>query len=152
MQETWVQPMGQEDALEKEWLPTLILLPWESHGQRSREGYSPRGSKDSDTTEWLTIQNRVDAPTISKRTLFASLPLYTRQNQLLQGIKDLATTGKTRDTRCSCFLKRENICGVGVIRQDWTKILIFIPKIMDDFIFQNMDSVSVCYAIRTRQL
>ena len=65
-----VQPMGQEDALEKEWLPTLVLLPWEFHGQRSLEGYSPWGPKKLDTTEWLTIQNRIAAPTISKGTLF----------------------------------------------------------------------------------
>ena len=27
-----------------------------SHGQRSLEGYSPKGPKESDTTEWLNIQ------------------------------------------------------------------------------------------------
>ena len=33
--------------------PTPIFLPGESHGQRSLGGYSPRGGKDSDTTEQL---------------------------------------------------------------------------------------------------
>ena len=43
MQEIWVQFLGQEDPLEKrrEWLPTLVFLPGESHGQRSLAGYSP---------------------------------------------------------------------------------------------------------------
>ena len=30
MQETWVQHLGQEDPLEKEWLPTPVFLPGES--------------------------------------------------------------------------------------------------------------------------
>ena len=37
----------------RKWQPTLVFLPGESHGQRSLESYSPRGCKESDTTEWL---------------------------------------------------------------------------------------------------
>ena len=32
---------------------TPVFLPGESHGQRSLVGYSPRGCKESDTTERL---------------------------------------------------------------------------------------------------
>ena len=39
----------QKDILK--WQPTPILLPGESHGQRSLVGYSPRGHKESDATE-----------------------------------------------------------------------------------------------------
>ena len=47
MQETWVQSLGQEDPLRKEWLPTpVFLLPEEFHGQRSLWGH-----KELDTTE-----------------------------------------------------------------------------------------------------
>ena len=35
MQETWVQSLGQEDPLEKEWLSTLLFLPGEFCGERS---------------------------------------------------------------------------------------------------------------------
>ena len=35
--------LGQEDPLEREWLPTSVSLPRESHGQRSLTGYSPKG-------------------------------------------------------------------------------------------------------------
>ena len=35
MQETQVRSLGQEDPLEKEWLPSPVFLPEESHGQRS---------------------------------------------------------------------------------------------------------------------
>ena len=43
MQETWVQSLDWEDSQEKEWQPTSVLLPEESHGQRSLAGYSPWG-------------------------------------------------------------------------------------------------------------
>ena len=53
MWETWVRSLGREDPLEKEMATTPVFLPGESHGWRSLEGYSPRGHKESDTTERL---------------------------------------------------------------------------------------------------
>ena len=35
----------------KEWLPILVFLPGEFHGQRSLVGFSPWGHKESDVTE-----------------------------------------------------------------------------------------------------
>ena len=35
----------------REWQPTPVFLPGESHGQRGLDGYSSRGRKESDTTE-----------------------------------------------------------------------------------------------------
>ena len=35
--------------------PTPVFLPGESHGLRSLVGCSPRGHKESDTTEWLYV-------------------------------------------------------------------------------------------------
>ena len=37
----------------RKWQSTPVLLPGKSHGQRSLVGYSPRGCKESDTTERL---------------------------------------------------------------------------------------------------
>ena len=37
----------------RKWQPTPVLLPGKSHGWRSLVGYSPRGHKELDTTEWL---------------------------------------------------------------------------------------------------
>ena len=37
----------------RKWQPTPVLLPGESHGERSLVGYSPWGRKESDTTERL---------------------------------------------------------------------------------------------------
>ena len=39
----------------REWLPTPVFLPGESHEQRSLAGYSPWGHKESDTTEQLSL-------------------------------------------------------------------------------------------------
>ena len=39
----------------REWLPTPVFLPGEFHGQRSLEGYSPWGHKESDATNRLTF-------------------------------------------------------------------------------------------------
>ena len=41
----------------RKWQPTLVLLPGESHGQRTLVGYSPWGCKESDTTE-VTQHNK----------------------------------------------------------------------------------------------
>ena len=49
MQETQVQSLGWEDPLEKEMAIHSSILPGKSHGQRSLEGYSPWGHKESDT-------------------------------------------------------------------------------------------------------
>ena len=37
----------------RQWHPTPVLLPGESHGQRSLVGCSPWGHEESDMTEWL---------------------------------------------------------------------------------------------------
>ena len=49
--DTWVGKLPWRRA----WLPTPLLLPIESHGQRSLASYSPWGHKESDTTERLTF-------------------------------------------------------------------------------------------------
>ena len=41
----------------RKYQPTPVLLPGESHGWRSLEGYSPWGRTESDTTERLNISN-----------------------------------------------------------------------------------------------
>ena len=57
MQETWVLPLRWEDPLEKG-MVTHSSIPSEkkSHGQRILTGYSPWGSKESDTTEYMGMQ------------------------------------------------------------------------------------------------
>ena len=56
VQETWVQFLGWEDPLGREWLLTAAFLPGKSPGQRSLAGYGPWGGKESDMTEQLSTQ------------------------------------------------------------------------------------------------
>ena len=48
MRETQVRSLDQEDSWRREWLPTLVFLPEEFHGQRSLLDYSPWGPKELD--------------------------------------------------------------------------------------------------------
>ena len=50
MWKTWVQSLGWEDALENERILTPVFWPGECHGL-----YSPRGRKEPDTTERLSL-------------------------------------------------------------------------------------------------
>ena len=54
MKETLVQPLGQEDPLEKGMQPTPVFLPRESFGQRSLAGCDPWGCRESNPTEQLS--------------------------------------------------------------------------------------------------
>ena len=51
MQETWVRPLDWEDPGEKGMVPTPVLLPGKSHGQRNLKGYSSWGLRELNTTE-----------------------------------------------------------------------------------------------------
>ena len=53
MWETQVCSLGLEDPLEKEMTTHSSILAWRTPGRRSLVGYSPRGRKESDTTERL---------------------------------------------------------------------------------------------------
>ena len=46
--------LSREDTRKREWQPTPVFLPGESHGQRSWVGYSLWGRKESDMTEIFT--------------------------------------------------------------------------------------------------
>ena len=55
MQETCIQSLSLEDPTEKEMATHSSILAWEIP-QRSLEGYSPKGQKESDMTEPLSTQ------------------------------------------------------------------------------------------------
>ena len=79
---TFINPWVMKIPWRKKWQPMPVFLPGKSHEQRSLEGYSPRGSKESDTTEWLhfhyppektlggCVYERHEAWTIKSRTPF----------------------------------------------------------------------------------
>ena len=44
---------GKKETLFIKWQPTPVLLPRKFHGWKSLVGYSPRGHKELDRTEWV---------------------------------------------------------------------------------------------------
>ena len=58
------------------WQPTPVFLPEESHGQRSLAGNSPKGCKESDTTEATQHKAHTFLP-LKKKVLRADIT--TRQ-------------------------------------------------------------------------
>ena len=49
-------PWIRRISCRRKWQPTPVFFPGQSHGQRSLGGYSPRGRKESDTTEHAHTQ------------------------------------------------------------------------------------------------
>ena len=56
MQETWVQFLGWEDALEKEMATYSIILAWTTPWTEEPGRLLSMGSQESDTTELLLLQ------------------------------------------------------------------------------------------------
>ena len=69
-----MQRQQQEERWRREWQPTPVSSPGESHGQRSLAGYSPWSHKEPDTNEQLSTSNNLPTE-ISERTL--SLPVIS---------------------------------------------------------------------------
>ena len=57
-QGTQTGSLGQKIPWMRKWQPTPALLPGKCHGERSLEGYSPWGHKESDVTERLNNNNK----------------------------------------------------------------------------------------------
>ena len=55
---TWFNPWVRKISWRREWQPTPVFLAGEFHGQRGLEGYSPRGHKESETTEQLNNKDQ----------------------------------------------------------------------------------------------
>ena len=70
----WVGKMPQR----RQWQPTTVFVPGESHGQRSPVGYSSWGHKESDTTEVIqharTHSNQVYKTRLDWTICFPSVP------------------------------------------------------------------------------
>ena len=54
MQETSLDPCVGKIPWRKNWKPTPVFLPGESHGERSLKSYGPQACNESDMTEQLT--------------------------------------------------------------------------------------------------
>ena len=69
-------PLVRKILWRRKWQPSPVFLSEEFHGQRSLTGSSPRGPKESDTTERLTLLAftlHIDLPRTCIRCFFFSL-------------------------------------------------------------------------------
>ena len=84
----------------RQWHPTPVLLPGESHGWRSLVGCSPWGCEESDRTEGdrkSTRLNSSQAMLSSKRIpLFSFIDLTLKKKLVAQMVKRLPTMRETR--------------------------------------------------------
>ena len=62
MQETCAPSLGREDSLEKEMATHSSILAWRIPWTEEPGGYSPRGHKELDTTESLTVPRHMFLP------------------------------------------------------------------------------------------
>ena len=97
MQDTRVQSLGQEDPLEKDIAkPTPVFLPGEFYAQRSLAGYSPRGHKESDITERLTLSFFLMPEATHYPPVMPPLAWGTRHCFLLQGFENSGVSIRNR--------------------------------------------------------
>ena len=90
----------------RKWQPTPVFLPGESQGQRSLVGYSPRGRKESDTTEWLHFHFHMLYKSVSPSAVSDSVRPQRRQSTRLLHLWHFP--GKS--TRVGChFLLQGNL-------------------------------------------
>ena len=103
MQETWVRSLGWEVPLEKGTATHSSILAWEIP-QRSLAGYSPRGHKESDTTERRSTEESIWA---SQMVLVLKNPAAntgdTRDMGLIPGLERSPGGGKGNPFQCSCL-------------------------------------------------
>ena len=72
--ETRFDPWVGKIPWRRKWQPTPVFLPGESHGGRSLVGYSPRGRKESDTTERLHFTSAIEWYYKSQRVVILECP------------------------------------------------------------------------------
>ena len=75
------RPVGQEEPPEEGTAPDSSILPGESHGQRSLEGYSPQGCKESHMTEGTWHACMVWAYLDKGRKILFFTIMYSRKNK-----------------------------------------------------------------------
>ena len=105
------------------WWPTPVLLPGESHGQRSLVGYSPWGRRESEPTEWLTLSLCRSKLAISQS--WSGM----KGDRINEGRRDEQSLGKCLPFLChmSCVSSGHHclICA-DMISHGWTSQALFL--------------------------
>ena len=89
----------REVSWRREWLPTPVFLPEESHEQRSLAGYSPWGHKESDRTDQLTLSLALPSHVSNEKTQLksnCSRGCVTSRSETQLGLETRSLAPKTR--------------------------------------------------------
>ena len=114
-------PWVRKISWRRKWQPTPVFLPGKSHGQRSLVGYSPRGLKELDMTERLSMHAgewkrigfiigkemkwRKEVKSLSRVRLFATLQTVAHKAPLSLGLS-------RQDKNSSYLLKAYSVPGM----------------------------------------
>ena len=83
-------PWSRKMPWRRKWLPTQVILPGKSHGQKRLAGYGPWSHKESTTTEWPNNSN------YRKELLSSTMsPMKSCRNLLSPGATMLLFSGSS---------------------------------------------------------
>ena len=112
----------------RKWQLTPVFLPGKFHGQRSLEGYSPWGHRESNTTEWLSLSSFslfLFNGLMNKAAMMAQWTLYGLDNEHL-----LSKANLTMTTASSWYSSNSDLpgldlwvharCHVQLFKTSWT--------------------------------
>ena len=125
-------PWVRKTPWRRKWQPTPVFLSGESHGQRSLVGYSPWHSKESDTTEKLSIHILVLALNVPyshpKETWMVDQPIQrfeSRQSNVQMVFLNPPCTFHFNH----CHLGGEVWYDMISITHDWSKPILYYPVV-----------------------
>ena len=111
MRETWAPSLGWEDPLEKKMGTHSNTLAWKIPGQKNLVGYSPRGPKELDMTEWLHFHfspllcNQKKILTTKSTPVYYQIIIFTEINREYNSIKLCFSVGRWRSEMAFSQLK-----------------------------------------------
>ena len=91
------------------WRPTSVFWPEESHGQRNLTGYAPRGHKELDKTERLTLTFMASPSMLSSVYDLLGQKILDKPVKAQQSQLDTASGGSGLQIPNSVFLPLEII-------------------------------------------
>ena len=109
-------------AWRREWQPTPVFMPGESHGQRSLSGYSPWSWKELDMTEQLSMFTQrpygLGKGVATHSSILASRILWTEEPGRLQPMQSQRVGNDWRDlAQCPyglpLWLRGKSVCNAG---------------------------------------
>ena len=126
----WFSPWVWKIPWRREWQPTPVLLPGESHGQRSLASYSPRRLRELDATERLTLSYPHWGFPSGSVVKSVCLPVQKPQELMVQRLgredpleEEMATHSSTPDWEIPWMEEAGGLWSMGLqrVRLDWTQ-------------------------------